>query len=242
LSSLPLQPITGNVFGCKNFCKYPNKFFPLEIDYGDDKSQELMLANAGAKSNLHVAVQALIKSIFDISAMKKVLKDFEIDLNKMPLGKLSRQHIKSVYIILQKAAKLVSSGMLVGSHMLDCTNQFYTLIPHSYGFDQPPLLNNKEIIDSKTKMVENLMEIEYAYNILKSEKDVKVEDDEDILDVNYKKLRCDINTLTRESEEFKMIEKYALLTHASTHTEYKLKIEEVFKINREGKTFYVELM
>uniref|UniRef100_H2YR29 Poly [ADP-ribose] polymerase n=1 Tax=Ciona savignyi TaxID=51511 RepID=H2YR29_CIOSA len=38
--------------------------------------------------------------------------------------------------------------------------------------------------------------------------------------------------MARDSEEFKMVEKYTQLTHASTHDQYTLSIEQLFKINR----------
>lgn len=46
--------------------------------------------------------------------------------------------------------------------------RFYTLVPHSFGTDNPPLLNNVEIIKTKAEMLDNLLEIEIAYSLLKT--------------------------------------------------------------------------
>lgn len=46
--------------------------------------------------------------------------------------------------------------------------RFYTLVPHSFGTDNPPLLDNAEAIKTKTDMLDNLLEIEIAYNLLKN--------------------------------------------------------------------------
>merc|ERR1719427_1492801 len=116
--------------------------------------------------------------------------EFELDLNKMPLGKLSRQQMQNAYKILSDAIKLVEAGSLTGPQMCDVTNKFYTLIPHDFGFNQPTPLCDMEIINSKIRMLENLMEIEYAYNILDIKKE-KDDEKEDILDTHYKKLHCD---------------------------------------------------
>ena len=38
--------------------------------------------------------------IFDVESMKKAMLEFEIDLKKMPLGKLSKAQIESAYKVL----------------------------------------------------------------------------------------------------------------------------------------------
>ena len=71
-----------------------------------------------------------------------------------------------------------------------------------------------------------------AYNLLsggEKEKDV------DPIDAHYKKLKTEIEVLEQTTEEFKVIEEYVKNTHASTHTQYSLEIEEVFKVARKGE-------
>ena len=41
--------------------------------------------------------------------------------------------------------------------------------------------------------------------------------------------------LPKDSEEFKMLVKYVANTHGATHTQYKLKVREVFKVVRHGE-------
>ena len=53
--------------------------------------------------------------------------------------------------------------------ILDATNRFFTIIPHDFGLNNPPMLDNEDIIASKTKMLESLMDMEIAYNLLKSD-------------------------------------------------------------------------
>ncbi|QQP50787.1 Poly polymerase [Caligus rogercresseyi] len=59
--------------------------------------------------------------------MKKTLVEFEIDLNKMPLGKLSRKQIEKAYSILNEAQGLLETKS--ESKVIDATNRFFTLIP-----------------------------------------------------------------------------------------------------------------
>ena len=65
----------------------------------------------------------------------------QIDLQKMPLGKLSKRQIQAAYSILSEVQQALSQGSS-DSHILDLSNRFYTLIPHDFGMKKPPLLNN----------------------------------------------------------------------------------------------------
>ncbi|XP_076816431.1 poly [ADP-ribose] polymerase 1-like isoform X2 [Clavelina lepadiformis] len=226
---------TGNKFGCSDFVKYPKKFYPLEIDYGEDDESKFKLDGAGASSKLAASVQEIVKMIFDLESMKKAMMEFEIDLNKMPLGKLSKRQMQTAYSVLTEATELIKTNELVGGKMLDCSNRFYTLIPHDYGFEQPPLLDNEDIIKAKASMLDNLMDIEVAYNILKGGKEVEGAENEDPLDASYKKLQCEIDPVEKDSEEFNLVKNYVELTHASTHDQYTLAIDELFKVNRKGE-------
>ena len=90
-------------------------------------------------------------------------------------------------------------------------------------------------LQSKLDMLENLLEIEVAYSLLKSANEEGGDDAKDPIDVHYEKLKTDIKVLDKSSDEFKVLEKYVKNTHGSTHTLYKLVIEDIFKIDRKGE-------
>lgn len=78
----------------------------------------------------------------------------------MPLGKLSKKQIESAYKVLSEALQLLkqtemkpdpdgagaSTGIAIKTKLIDCSNRFYTLIPHDFGMKQPPLLDDLELI------------------------------------------------------------------------------------------------
>ena len=76
----------------------------------------------------------------------------QIDLTKMPLGKLSRKQIETAYKILSEVLNLIkldgddSSQTTLTTKFLDASNRFFTLIPHDFGMNKPPLLNNPDYI------------------------------------------------------------------------------------------------
>ena len=69
----------------------------------------------------------------------------QLDLEKMPLGKLSKKQIQQAYSVLSDLQELVKSGGS-DSRFLDASNRFYTLVPHDFGVENPPILNSEEMI------------------------------------------------------------------------------------------------
>uniref|UniRef100_A0AAQ4Q8P8 Poly [ADP-ribose] polymerase n=1 Tax=Gasterosteus aculeatus aculeatus TaxID=481459 RepID=A0AAQ4Q8P8_GASAC len=223
---------TGNDWSSSNFTKYPNKFYPLEIDYGqDEEAVKRLTASSGTKSKLAKPVQELIKMIFDVESMKKAMVEFEIDLQKMPLGKLSKRQIQSAYSLLTEVQQAVSDTQSE-AHILDLSNRFYTLIPHDFGMKKPPLLNSLDYIQAKVQMLDNLLDIEVAYSLLRG----GAQDNEsDPIDINYEKLKTKIEVVDKTTEEAEIILQYVKNTHAATHNTYTLEVQEIFKIVREGE-------
>lgn len=108
------------------------------------------------------------------------------------------------------------------------------VIPHDFGLAKPPLLDNVELIKTKCDMIDNLLEIEIAYSML-DESNNAIEGTEHPIDVHYQKLKCGLEPVDQNSEEFKIIEKYMIKTHAKTHDQYSLKLRELFKTTRDGE-------
>eukprot|EP00117_Sycon_ciliatum_P025830 scpid32102/ scgid21352/ Poly [ADP-ribose] polymerase 1; NAD(+) ADP-ribosyltransferase 1; Poly[ADP-ribose] synthase 1 len=229
------QEKTGNAWSDrKHFVKVVGKFYPLEIDYGQDnedlKKMKLKV-QPGSKSKLARPIQELVEMLFDIEKMESALIEFEIDMKKMPLGKLSRRQIENAYKVLNEALKEME-GAKNATRLLDASNRFYTLIPHDFGMQKPPLLDNDDLIKSKCTMLDSLLEIEVAYNLLKQSGGNEADDP---IDLNYKKLNTDMEVLSHDHPEFKMIKTYIANTHASTHNQYELELLEVFKVERESE-------
>jgi hypothetical protein len=63
----------------------------------------------------------------------------------MPLGKLSKKQIQHAYVVLTHLQELVKTGAS-NSCFVDASNRFYTLIPHDFGIEKPPILNSEEMI------------------------------------------------------------------------------------------------
>lgn len=91
----------------------------------------------------------------------------------MPLGRLSRSQIQEAYSVLGGLSRLLEESKEVkksnrlNTQLIGETTRFYTLIPHDFGLKRPPLLDSLEAIKAKSRMLEDLLELEVAYSIMK---------------------------------------------------------------------------
>lgn len=220
---------SGNVWNDRNnFVKKPGKFYPIDVDYNEDAKVDW--DSSKIKSSLPSATQDLIKLIFNIDIMKKTMLEFDLDMEKMPLGKLSQVQIRKAYGVLKELVGLIKAGSSQ-SQYIDASNRFYTLIPHNFGMSQPPILNSLHQIEELIGMLDALMQIEIAYKLMA---DGLKEGDENLIDLHYKKLNTSIEPVEHDSEDFRMVQKYVSNTHGETHTQYKLQVQEVFKVTKDA--------
>lgn len=214
------------------FVKRASLLYPIDIDHGGDQQDtNKNLLQSNIESKLKPPVQDLMRLIFDIEEMKKVMMEYEIDLDKMPLGKLSKKQITDAYNVLKELQVTLTSKPVQSYKIIDATNRFYTLVPHVFGHNEIKMLDSEQDIKMKCEMLENLMEMEIAYSMLHADTDKT----KNPLDAHYKQLKTEIDVLDRKSQEFKMIEAYVKNTHADTHRQYELIIEDVYKVKRQGE-------
>ncbi len=52
------------------------------------------------------------------------------------------------------------------------------------------------------------------------------------LDSNYLKLKTEIKAVDKNSDLYKKLVKYVKNTHASTHNNYTLEVEEIYRLDK----------
>ncbi|XP_070852014.1 poly [ADP-ribose] polymerase isoform X4 [Drosophila suzukii] len=222
---------TGNEFDKRDsFVKITGCMYPIEIQYDEDQKL-LTHSTVFNNSKLDPSLQNLITLIFDVDSMKRTLMEFHIDMDKMPLGKLSAHQIKSAYSVVYEIFKLIETGS-TNAKLIDATNRFYTLIPHNFGVQSPSLIETYNQVEDLRQMLDSLAEIEVAYSLIKTE---DATNNINPLDNHYAQLKTQLFPLDKNSEEFSILSKYVKNTHASTHSSYSLQIIDVFKVARQGE-------
>uniref|UniRef100_A0A3Q1IU60 Poly [ADP-ribose] polymerase n=1 Tax=Anabas testudineus TaxID=64144 RepID=A0A3Q1IU60_ANATE len=181
---------------------------------------------------LDKATKNLIELVFSNDMFKEAMECMNLDIKKMPLGKLSKLQIAKGFEVLEEIeAALNQRGKI--ARLQELSSKFFTTIPHNFGRSRPPIIDNKEIVEKKKEMLMVLADIELAQT-LKSEtekaQEEMVETVPHPLDQDYNSLKCKLTLLDRKTETFKIIEKY--LT-ATSNSYYKPKIVNVWEVDRE---------
>ncbi|CAF1074068.1 unnamed protein product [Rotaria sp. Silwood1] len=187
-----------------------------------------------AASKLDSATQSLIKLIFDKDMFQEALKTYDIDVKKMPLGKLSKSQIAKGFEILEEL-EAVMENKKKGSYA-DISSRFYTTIPHDFGRARPKPIDNREALQQKYDMLAVLADIELAQSIQKDkDADEKAKKKAEQAkphpyDINYGLLKCTLEHVDVKSEEFKIIQQYTKNTQGR-----KCDIIDVWRVDREAE-------
>jgi poly [ADP-ribose] polymerase len=176
-------------------------------------------------------VRDLVSLIFDKQMMVKALQVMKVDVKKMPLGKISRRQIQQAYAVLSALSEALQQQPPNAGRVGDCTNRFYTLVPHDFGEASPPLINTDELVKQKIELLDVLCDIEVANKLME-----EGEGGDDKVLCNYRSLRTRITPVERDGELWKMIARYAYDTHdASFFKGWTFAIDDIFEIEREGE-------
>ena len=222
---------TGNVFNSgMPLKKQGGKYFPVEVDYDDDEKVKKIVEKSKIASKLLPQVRDLVNMLFDIDTMKQTMLEFELDLDKMPLGRLSKKQLHDAYSVLTDLNELVSKGAN-NSEFIGLSNKFFTLVPHNFGMNKAPVIDTLEMIQTKRDILDNLIEVEIAYSMLQQDTGNELNP----LDAHYEQLKTDLKPLDHSSDDFKLLCQYVQNTHAATHKEYSLEILDVFAVERQGE-------
>ncbi len=122
------------------------------------------------------------------------MKEIGYDAKRMPLGKLGDTTIKQAYGVLSKLSDAVKKKSV--DEMRKLSSEFYTLIPHDFGFAKMSnfILDNDEKVKEKIKMLQTISDLKITSKLLDEKKD----DNEAVFDQNYKKLGCTIKTVDQK--------------------------------------------
>lgn len=115
-------------------------------------------------------------------------------------------------------------------------NQYYSTIPHMFGRDRPPLIDNNDILQGEVAMLDTLSDMEVANSIMKTT-DSKAKDAESIslLDKRFKELKLDkLEEVDHESQEYKMLKDYLINTSGHTHG-IRYRLQDIFRVERAGE-------
>ncbi|CAF0734869.1 unnamed protein product [Adineta steineri] len=223
------------------FTKYPGKYDYVQLDYNPsnklDENNKTQLATIEQlkglpvpESKLDPRIQNLIQLVCNVRAMEEALLEMKFDARKNPLGKLSSTQIKAGYSSLKEIEAFIKTNKF-NSAFIEANNIYYTRIPHEFGRNTPPLIKTIQQLKSEIELLEALDDIEIAFTTLNIETNTRLNP----IDQHYAQLKCKLNPIDKTKDTYTIISKYLQTTHASTHAQYRMQIEDIFEIERENE-------
>jgi poly [ADP-ribose] polymerase len=228
----------------------PGKYAFVERNYDEDSDEEEAddtTANTKkasdrepAKSTLEPAVQKLMELIFNQQYFNATMTALNYDSKKLPLGKLSKatimrgfQALKDLSALIDDHSLAANYGMGYGAAVEQLSNSFFSVIPHAWGRNRPPVINDQQMVKREIELLESLSDMKDAALIMKMDK--VGDDDVHPLDKQYQGLKMqEMTTLDKTSNEFTQLQNYLLESRGATHG-HQYEIEEIFRIERQGE-------
>nr|XP_020659542.1 poly [ADP-ribose] polymerase 3 [Pogona vitticeps] len=229
----------------ENFVAYDGKYTLIEVHHGDEEEQEVSVkvdTVDGVKLSkqrirpctLDKPTQELVSLIFSNDMFKDAMQTMNIDVKKMPLGKLSKQQIAKGFEALEAIETALQKPPPSQKQLEELSSRFYTIIPHNFGRNRPPPIDTQEVIQAKKDMLLVLADIELAQSLQaqkEEEEEIKIEVPHP-LDKDYGLLKCVLTLVDPSSEDYKLIETYVENTGRDCQ---KLTVLNIWKVNREGE-------
>ncbi|XP_013015016.1 protein mono-ADP-ribosyltransferase PARP3 isoform X2 [Cavia porcellus] len=176
--------------------------------------------------SLDPATQKLISNIFSKEMFKNTMTLMDLDVKKMPLGRLSKQQIARGFEALEALEKALNAPAEGSPSLEELSSRFYTLIPHSCGRSRPLTIDTPERLQAKKDMLLVLADIELAQTLQAAY------GTEETVDRDYQLLKCQLQLLDSEAPEYKVIQTYLEQTSSTSRCP---ALQHVWKVNREGE-------
>ncbi|KAM0283769.1 hypothetical protein ACHAQH_002359 [Verticillium albo-atrum] len=196
------------------------------------------------ESKLEPAVQDLMALIFNKAHFAATMTELNYDANKLPLGKLSKTTITRGFQFLKDIAELMDDSTLaqskwnmpVNAATEHLSNTFYSIIPHDFGRNRPPIIATARQLKREIDLLESLSDMKAAADIMKMDRKNTNGSDIHPLDKQFQALGLDeMTALPPKSSEFQQLSDYLTETRGDTHYIKYKKVEQVFRIERQGE-------
>lgn len=178
---------TGNAWTERtHFQRAEGKYELVEIDYtakSEDRLEPLVMTlNAKGEdvefmpSKLPKESQRLMELLFERDMCFDAMKQFDIDVQKMPLGALSTKQIQKGVGVLMDIENHLTSSFHSRTQLEQLSSKFYTTLPHDFGRRRPPVVGTGDMVQRLYNMCDVLMDMRKATTLMAEAKENNKDD------------------------------------------------------------------
>lgn len=177
--------------------------------------------------------------IFNQQYFAATMRDLNYDAVKLPLGKLSKTTISRGFQALKDLSALIQNPALATSqhqtNYISATEQlsnlYFTLIPHAFGRNKPPVIRDTTLLKREIELLESLSDMKDASLLMKNEQKEEINK----LDQQFQSLGMnEMTPLDQESPEFTQLVDYLVDTRGATHSA-NYQVSQIFRVERSGE-------
>ena len=192
-------------------------------------------------------IMDLMRLIYDKQMINDNLHEIGYDSKKMPLGKLSPVTLTNGLNILKEIETELNKSSPDDDILKQLSSNFYTQIPHDFGFQKMAnfIIDSIEKVKNKIDMISTLSDMKITLKILENvdedEEEYENQEEKQLNDY-YKKLNCDIRAISTEEKIYSTLNKY-LTAQANNkdfdsyyHGRNNLSIIKAYELNRHGES------
>lgn len=202
-----------------------------KVSVDDLQKVGIKVSQDSESSKLHPEVQELVRTWFGVT---QEFIELNLDTKKCPLGQLSLDQITKGKDILEEARKIVHMSKPDTLELNKLTNQYYSNIPHNFGYTK---------INADVLRLDDDNKIDKAFDILDVFGDAKnvqsVISKKSAVDSQYATLNSELAWIDPKDPTWKWIDTMLHETRAGNHHFLgKLKTHKIFKVVRSGEDTY----
>ncbi|XP_041318849.1 protein mono-ADP-ribosyltransferase PARP3 isoform X3 [Pyrgilauda ruficollis] len=197
----------------ENFVAHPGKYTLIEVQPGAGQEVEAALRVDAVDGDrvckqrvlpctLDRATQELVSLIFSSDMFRDAMQTMNIDVKKMPLGKLSKQQIARGFEALEELEAALREQPPQATRLEELSSRFYTIVPHNFGRARPPTINSPDLLRAKKDMLLVLADIEVAQSLQAQKEKEEEKEVAHPLDQDYALLCCQLSLLDPASREY----------------------------------------
>ena len=215
---------------------------PKEINVSSSKKK--------FKNYLNPDVMELISLIYNKKMINDNLHEIGYDSQKMPLGKLSPVTLTTGLNILKEIESELKNKHPNRENLKKYSSEFYTQIPHNFGFQKMSnfIIDTIEKVKEKIDMISVLSDMKITLKILENVSNEKTEEyeneEEKQIHDYYNKLKCDIRSISPTEEIYSILNKYLTAKVDRNDSDgfggyygYRNRVSliKAFELNRQGE-------
>lgn len=226
-----------------SFVPKNGKYELLEVDHdADTKDCEQALSTIVKQEKeylpptLNNETQELVEMLFEREMYSEAMKQFDIDVNRMPLGQLKESQVQRGVNMLREIEAVLKRNHVNVASLDQLSSRFYQVIPHNFGRRRPPVICTMDMVERSLQMCDVLLDIEKANELMDAAEDASKADETKVLphpvDSQYSSLRAKLELLESGTPEHDIVVKAFESTNgANRHAQ----LQNIWKVDRDGE-------